>query len=338
MSRVSDNSSKNAINYSISKTKERLEDLQLKGSNLKRIQKPSDDPVGNVELLSIRSQMVDSNQYLRNSNFAKTNLEFTESALDELTEVLSKAKEIAVGQASDIYNPEIRSNVAKEIGQLKNQALAISNRRLGNRFIFAGYKTLTRPFDNNGKYLGDNGKINLEVNKDYFLPINLNGSEVFITNSSQKMKARSLNNLSPAQIDSNESTNESTDVSNREPANQTNTSNEEGKGLFNTLSSLENALLTNNPDIIQDLLEVLDADIDHVVKTRTEAGSILNSIRNAENSIENFKLQSEAYKSKIEDADVAELFSDLSRQQNALNASYKASSNLLNKSLLDFVR
>jgi len=335
MSRVSDNSSKNAINYSISKTKERLEDLQLKGSNLKRIQKPSDDPVGNVELLSIRSQLVDSNQYLRNSSYAKTNLEFTESALEELTEVLSKAKEISVGQASDIYNPEIRASVAKEIAQLKNQALAIGNRRLGNRYIFGGYKTLTRPFDETGKYHGDNGKITLEINKDYFLPMNLNGADVFFSDSSGKIKTESLKGKqlevpnTPAATDNDPI---------RGPATNNTVETSETQSIFSNLSSLENALLTNNPDIIQELLETLDRDIDHVVKLRTEAGSILNSISSAENAIENSKLQGETYKSKIEDADVAELFSDLSRQQNALNASYKASSTLLNKSLLDFVR
>jgi flagellar hook-associated protein 3 FlgL len=335
MSRVSDNSSKNAINYSISKTKERLEDLQLKGSNLKRIQKPSDDPVGNIELLSIRSQLTDSNQYLRNSSYAKTNLEFTESALEELTEVLSKAKEISVGQASDIYNPEIRASVAKEIAQLKNQALAIANRRLGNRYIFGGYKTLTRPFDESGKYQGDKGKITLEVNKDFFLPMNLNGAEVFFSNSTGKIKTESLksNQLKIPNVDG-----PSEEDPIRGPANETTSDSSESPSIFSNLASLENALLTNNPDIIQELLETLDQDIDHVVKLRTEAGSILNSIASAENAIENSKLQGETYKSRIEDADVAELFSDLSRQQNALNASYKASSTLLNKSLLDFVR
>jgi flagellar hook-associated protein 3 FlgL len=304
--------------------------LQLKGSNLKRIQKPSDDPIGNVELLSIRSQLVDANQYMRNASFAKTNLEFTETALDELTEILTKAKEISIGQASDIYNPEIRASVAKEIAQLKNQALAISNRRLGNRFIFGGYKTLSRPFNEDGKYQGDQGKISLEVNKDFFLPMNLNGKEVFYSNSSGKIKTE---NLRPEEIDS---TLEQDVI--RGPANSQNAEQVEEANIFNNLASLENALLTNNPDIIQDLLEVIDKDIDHVVKLRTEVGSILNSVNGAENAIENRKLQSETYKSRIEDADVAELFSDLSRQQNALNASYKASSTLLNKSLLDFVR
>ena len=73
MTRVSENSSYNAINYSIGKTKSKLEDLQMKGSSLKRIRKPSDDPVGNVELMSIRSRNVDGEQYLRNISYIREN-------------------------------------------------------------------------------------------------------------------------------------------------------------------------------------------------------------------------------------------------------------------------
>src|SRR5690606_38256514 len=147
MSRVSENSSIHAINYAVGKTKGKVEDLQLKGSTLKRVTKPSDDPVGNVELLAIRSRNIDADQYLRNLNFAQTQLAFTENVLEEMTDLLVKAKELAVGQASSIYGPEVREGVAKEIHQIRQQVLSLANKRMGNRYLFAGQKILTRPFD-----------------------------------------------------------------------------------------------------------------------------------------------------------------------------------------------
>jgi flagellar hook-associated protein 3 FlgL len=113
VSRVSENSSIHAIKHSVGKTKSKVEDLQIKGSNMKRIQKPSDDPIGNVDLLQIRSKNIDAQQYLRNLSFAQTNLGFTETVLEELTDILTKAKELAIGQSSDIYNPEVRKSVSK---------------------------------------------------------------------------------------------------------------------------------------------------------------------------------------------------------------------------------
>ena len=143
MSRVSENSSVNAINYAVGKTKSKVEDLQLKGSTLKRVSKPSDDPLGNVELMAIRSQNVDADQYLRNLNFAHTHLSYTENILEEMTDILVKAKEIAIGQASSINSPQMREGVSKEIHQMRQQVLGLANKRIGNRYLFAGQKVLT---------------------------------------------------------------------------------------------------------------------------------------------------------------------------------------------------
>ena len=123
-------------------------------------------------------------------------------ALEELSEILSKAKEIAVGQASDLYNKDIRQSIAREINQLRNQAIGIGNRRFANRYLFSGHKTLTRPFGKNGEYFGDDGKINLEIDKDFFVPINFTGNEIFFSTGNKKIKeVRPLENTPFEQLD-----------------------------------------------------------------------------------------------------------------------------------------
>ncbi|HXH73712.1 MAG TPA: flagellar hook-associated protein FlgL [Bacteriovoracaceae bacterium] len=335
MTRVSEKSSVDAINYAVGKTKSQVEDLQMKGSTLKRITKPSDDPVGNVELLAIRSQNIDATQYVRNLNFASTQLAFTENILEDVTDILSKAKELAVGQASSIYGPEIRAGVSKEIHQLRQQMLSLANKRMGNRYLFSGQKILTPPFDKEGKYHGDHNKINIEINKDVYIPVNLTGKEIFFSKTGKdkptdrsQLDLASDPGLEPVPV-------------NRGPANLG-----EGHGdgeevevsMFDELRALENALLTDNPQIIQGLLERLDESIDRVVAARTAVGALTNTLSNTETNIEKTKLLNEAHKSKLEDADVTVLFSDLQKQQNVLQASYKASSHLMNNSLMDFLK
>ncbi len=78
--------------------------------------------------------------------------------------------------------------------------------------------------------------------------------------------------------------------------------------------------------------------MEQLVQLRTKIGSTINSIDSASENIEKTTLLNAEYKSKIEDADVAELFTDLARQQNTLQATYKASAQLMNKSLMDFMR
>jgi len=324
MSRVSENSSIHAINYAVGKTKSKVEDLQMKGSTLKRVSKPSDDPVGNVELLAIRSQNIDAGQYLRNTNFANTQLAYTETVLEELTDILTKAKELAVGQASSIYGPEIREGVAKEIHQLRNQALSLAIKRMGNRYIFSGQKILTRPFDQHGNYHGDSNKIQVEINKDVFIPINITGEELFFSKEKKQLSKQDLEMAPLPSLDRGLAS-----IS-EEP--------ETTSSIFSELYALENALLTDNPEVIQGLLEKLDSSIDRVVAFRTRIGALSNTATNAESNIEKTKLLNEAHKSKIEDADVAELFSALQKEQNVLKATYQASSNLMNTNLMDFLR
>lgn len=342
MTRVSENSSFHAINYSVGKSKSKLENLQLSGSNLKRIQRPSDDPIGNTELLSIRSKNVDSEQYLRNSNYAKTQLTFTENAIEEMTDLVVKAKELAIGQASNLYSPEVRQSVAREVNQLRNQALGIANRRLGNKYIFSGHKTLTRPFDEKGNYFGDEQTTNIEVNKDFFVPINFSGKYIFYEKENNTMQSTpNANPLINTELNSGRelasTENQITDE------NDMVEQNFEFKGpgrssVFGDLERLENALITNNHIIIQSVLPKLDTHVDRLVEIRTQIGSTSNSIEKAEENIEKTKLLNAEYTSKIEDADVAKLFTDLTRQQNVMNATYKTSAQLMNKSLLDFIR
>lgn len=338
MSRVSENSSVNAINYAVGKTKSRLEDLQMKGSTLKRVSKPSDDPVGNIDLLTIRSQNIDADQYKRNINFANTQLSFTENVLDELSEILMKAKELGIGQASSIYNVEIRTGVAKEIHQLREQALSIANKRMGNRYLFAGQKILTRPFDKEGKFQGDNNKMFVEVNKDVLIPVNISGADVFFSNAKQEVTRQQLEIQQGPKMEIPDIPTAGRDPASTSENTAPERENSSVSSIFDELRSMENALLTDNHEVIQGVLEKLDTSLDRIVTMRTEIGALSNSISNAETSIEKTKLLNEANKSKIEDADITELFSDLQKEQAVLKASYKASANLMNTNLMDFLR
>lgn len=332
MSRVSESSTVHSIRYSTNRSRRRLEDLQLKGSNLKRVQKPSDDPVGNMDILAIRSRNIDNSQYLRNGSVAKAQLTFTENAIEELTELVMKAKELAIGQASNIFDPSVRKGIAQEVRQLRNQAISIANRRLGNKYIFGGYKTLNKPFDQAGNYLGDQNQTKIEVAKDTYIPITFSGENVFFDKTASKVEPAQTPPLPiPGQ--------ENEPQINRDPAGVPVNNPEPVKSsLFKDLESLENALLTDNHFIIQDLLPKFDQTQDRLIEIRTSIGSTINKVDVATDTIEKNKITNEEYKSKIEDADVAELFTDLARQENVMNASYKASAQLLNNNLMKYIK
>lgn len=339
MTRVSQNSSNSALNFSINKVKKKLEDLQLKGSTLKDITRPSDNPIYNIETQQISSRVSDNEQYMRNSNYALLNLNITESTIEQLSDIVSRAKELAIAQASDTYNASIRNSVSNEVKHLYKQALSLANKRLGNRYIFGGFKTLDPPFNSYGIYVGDGGNINLEVSKDLFVQVGFNGSEVFYTSKEGASDApeESFEVLDDEKLD------QSGGIARSLASVAKNYGGSSGaiggrNSILSQLSRLTRSLELNDADSIRGLLTELDDSMHHLTTLRTKIGSIENSVTSAKNTMDKENLSFLDRKSKLEDVDVVELFSEIARQKNALKASYQASNNVISNTLLDFLR
>lgn len=339
MTRVSENSTASALQYSLGKTKTRMEDLQLKGTNLRSLQKPSDDPIASTEALSIRSKKVDADQFSRNTLIARTQLEFTENALTDLSEVLMRAKELAVGQSSEVYNADARRGVAQEIAQLKNQSVAILNRQFGPKYIFAGTKTLTRPFSETGDYSGNDQVVRVEIAKDHFVPMNIPGSLLLDPRKRELPPAQQQ----PGNLESSPGT---PPVASPERSLASNPSHHQDQqqqvakpvtAIIADLQTFQSALMNNNPKTIQTLLTHLDESYNAIVEMRTKVGSYINSIDGSTQQTERDLLLQQSYLSSIEDADVMDLFSDLQKQRAILDATYRSGSNMLDKNLLQYL-
>jgi flagellar hook-associated protein 3 FlgL len=339
MTRVSDRAGSDALNFALNKIKSKVQDLQLKGASLKNINKPSDDPLGNIKVHKLTSRLADNDQFLKNSDKAISRLYATEDALTQLGEILLKAKELAIGQSSDLYDARTRKNIAEEIKELKNNALSVANKRIGERYIFGGFSSLRPPFTRDGEYLGDGNYMTLEVAKDYFVPINLPGSEVFITSEPIRPGSRDPLKHFP-ELKNKEPTKEESKALTREIASKYEVPKEFHKGtnILTQLDILANALENNNAETIRGLLEKLDSSISRMVSMRTKIGSVARNIQHAVDTINIDKVNDTDYKSKILDADVAELFSDISRQNNVMKTAYHSSKIALNQSLFDWLR
>jgi len=355
MTRVSENSQATALKFAINLAKSKMEDLQLKGATLKKVRKPSDNPISNVEALNIQSKNVDNEQYLKNSNYAMMQLASTEAALEQLTEVIMVAKERAIAQSSDIYNPEIRKNVANEIRELLNQTLSVANKRIGSRYIFSGFSTLKAPFDIKGNYYGDEGHMTLEVTKDFFTPINLNGKEVFYTSENSDYRNEHPLDEFPDLYDTRNFLYRNI-PKNKLSDNQSFIDRGRLKGsiykktklldmdfrkkdnIFQQLNTLIVALENNDAKTIQSLLEKFDHSASRLVTLRTRIGSITKNIEISKDILEAQIIGNKERRSYLIDSDIAELFADMTKQESILKTAYKTGNNTINQTLLDFIR
>src|SRR5476651_739283 len=129
--RISDNTNFGVVRDSITRSRTRMEDLQGQSATLKKVNRPSDDPVGSAKVLEVRTDKVNNDQFQNNAKLAETFLDNADHALEDLSDIVMRAKELAIGQSSNASStPESRLGISEEINQLYQRAIGTANRRI----------------------------------------------------------------------------------------------------------------------------------------------------------------------------------------------------------------
>ncbi|MHB1313896.1 MAG: flagellar hook-associated protein FlgL [Christensenellales bacterium] len=123
-----------------------LDKYQTQLSSFKRITRLSDDPIGMLKSIQVRTRIYKTEQYQSTVDCAKTWLKDTETSLTEMNEVLKNAYEKTIDAANSYMTDSDKQSIAEYIGQLRDQALSIGNNRSGDKYIFGGYNTSRAPF------------------------------------------------------------------------------------------------------------------------------------------------------------------------------------------------
>ena len=152
----------------------------------KRINKPSDDPAGIRDSLSLKTSIAQTKQFLKNMDNNELFLESADSSLDTVGLNLIRARELAIGALSGADTAETRQFAAVEISQIINQVFQSANTKVGNRFIFSGTRLLIEPFQldpagSGAVYLGNSSRFSLEIASNQTVEITRPGSEIFAT-------------------------------------------------------------------------------------------------------------------------------------------------------------
>jgi flagellar hook-associated protein 3 FlgL len=170
------------IKDKISQNAQLLQKSQASIASGKRILKPSDDPVGAIQLMKQRAQIDRIDQFTRNIGDSLGVLNNTDTVLDEVRGRLVRAKEIALAQANSTADASVRAAAAPEIAVIWEDILSLANTEFAGRFIFAGRKTQTQPFqfdETTVTYHGDEGKINRQIGFHENIQTNVTGNSVF---------------------------------------------------------------------------------------------------------------------------------------------------------------
>ncbi len=332
--RVTDNTNYGVVRDSISRSKGRLENLQMETATLKKLNRPSDDPVGAAKVLEVRTDKVNNEQFQVNARLAQAFLDNTDHALSELSEIVMRAKEIAINQSSSASStPETRLGVSEEVNQLYQRAVSTANRRIGDRYLFGGYRTTVPPVDAEGAYRGDDGEMMVEVGREVFLGVNIPGHEVFNTNPATAADRKAFEKPPGGQAPANR-TPAATDASAQASA----PSGPQNVNLFQQLKALKTGLLTGDVSIVRDSMDGLDSLLGKVVATRAKIGARIQSIEGNMSALDRHDITNAQLTSTIEDADMTRVVSDLAKEETVFKSSLASSKHLIQPTLLDFLR
>jgi flagellar hook-associated protein 3 FlgL len=156
-----------------------LKSLNEQISSGKRINRPSDDPIGITQSMGLNNILSKIDQYQKNIGFGQSWLTATESSLQGISDLIVRGKEIANQMATGTYSADQRANAAQEVQSLLDQTMEIGNTKVNGRYIFSGYHEQSPAYDQNFNYLGDNKDIKIPIGESVQMKINLTGDAVF---------------------------------------------------------------------------------------------------------------------------------------------------------------
>ncbi len=168
--RVTDRMIFDQANRSTAAARERVEEASEQVSSGKRVNHPGDDPAAAALITSQRmaAARMESIQTVTGRATDEANVAW--NSLNDLADVISRAKEITLEMGNDTNNAGERAAAANEMDSLVKRAAGILNTQFGNRYIFGGSKDNVPPFDSDGNYSGDTNAREIEIAPGVFEP------------------------------------------------------------------------------------------------------------------------------------------------------------------------
>lgn len=282
--------------------KARLTQTQRELSSGKRINKPSDDPFGTGRTLQLSGELEGLAQYKENASDGLGWTTATETALNQISQVVQRARELLVQGGNDSNGQVAREGIASEIEALTEAVKQEANVTYDNRYVFSGTATETRPYELGAKdeYAGNEGSIVRVIGTGVSLPVNVD--------------IKSLLGEGAGAGD-----NKLLDV------------------LRNVATDLRGGTEANSQALRGTDLERLDENLNELTRVRAVVGATTNRLSTATTRLEQLEESSLSQLTKVRDADMAETMVNYSNEHNAYEAALKAASNLIQPSLLNFL-
>lgn len=313
--RVSNQAIYDTVTYNLTKVSNDMLRANQTVSSGKRINRLSDDPVGLVSVMNLRSSLEHIGQLQRNINMGNSWLTMGEKALSQMEDILTETKTLCIQMANDTQSAAERADAAVVVeGHLK-QIYSLANTQVDGRYIFSGTKTDTAPYllhegdpsdptdPTTVTYQGNDTAFEVRIAKDMNVAVGQVGKAIF----------------------------------GDDPIADWGNETEWNDNIFKTLLNLKTHLESNDVSGVQDAMGQLDIHMDHLRSLISESGAKSLRLETKETIIQDLKLTYTERKSDLEDADMAEAIMELRAKETAYQAALASSSKVMKMSLVDYL-
>lgn len=278
----------------------RLDKYQEQMMTNRRLNRPSDDPVGVASALQYRAEISSTTKFEENVEDADSWMAFTDSVLTETTQIIQRLSELAVQGGTDTVPADARNNIAQEVDQLYKQLVSLGNSQFKGKYIFNGERVNEQPYPSdpaNTAYSLDQGEVDYQIGAGIYISVNLLGDKVFGASG-------------------------------------------DPTGLFAVIDRFKNALTDTSPagtQAIQDIIPQLQKNLENVITAQAEVGGKQNRLEFTMSRLEDLNLNYVSLQSLTEDADMPSVITELKTAESIYQASLDTMARIIRPSLLDFL-
>jgi flagellar hook-associated protein 3 FlgL len=302
--RITDSMTSRLVLSDIENISSQLSKTQQQLSSGKQITRPSDDPFGTSRALLYRSELASNQQYQKNADDASSWQSVTDTALSGISNFALRARDLVVQGANGATDQTGRDAIAAEIDQITDSIKTEANQQYAGRYVFSGSATQTPPFKLGGTppddtFYGNNDSLVREIGQGVQVPINIAaGDSSFGTNGNGVVT-----------------------------------------GLISQLRTVAAHLRAGDVNSLGTTdLKGLDTAQDQVATAQAVVGARTNRLTAATDRLQQLEQSATQLLSNTEDADMAQTMINYSMQSSVYQAALKSGANLIQPSLLDFLK
>lgn len=160
----------------------RLSNMERQASTGKTISKPSDDPVGVVSSLRLRTRLTETAKYSDNIDTSISWMDTSDGVMTNIDDVLQRARELAVSGSNGTQSAESKKAIASEVQQLLEHLQTLANSSYSDKYIFGGTNYTEETFSER-IWQGNDSDVKLEIGTGSAIGINTQLRSFFMGNN-----------------------------------------------------------------------------------------------------------------------------------------------------------